>query len=158
MGELPRPHRDILFYYDLRDRLDALQRGKPWKWAEVRVDVVVWKHGKSTLILEQTSANNFLRLVSYHIAVPTTWPGILLIISHSLRLPKGQAQKFTTLHTLIAGFDFPTMQVRISLQSSAFTCRSIQTKRAIQSSTILPTQQKDMVWPTAGQKFVSISA
>ncbi|KAH0840716.1 hypothetical protein AYO21_00630 [Fonsecaea monophora] len=41
MNDIPQPYRDVLFYFALRDRLDALQKGKRWKWAEVRCDIVV---------------------------------------------------------------------------------------------------------------------
>lgn len=41
MGELPKPARDILFYYGLRDEMTRLQCGKSWKWAEVRCDMVI---------------------------------------------------------------------------------------------------------------------
>lgn len=41
MGELPEPYRSELFYFALRDELNRLQKGKPWKWAEVRCDIVV---------------------------------------------------------------------------------------------------------------------
>ncbi|KAL1963162.1 hypothetical protein VTN77DRAFT_8595 [Rasamsonia byssochlamydoides] len=40
-GELPQPWRDQLFYFALRDGLNALQQGKKWQWAEVRCDIVV---------------------------------------------------------------------------------------------------------------------
>jgi hypothetical protein len=40
-NEIAKPYRDELFYYALRDRLDQLQKGKRWQWAEIRCDVVV---------------------------------------------------------------------------------------------------------------------
>ena len=40
MGELSDPHRGELFYYVLRDEFNRVQKGKQWKWAEVRCDVV----------------------------------------------------------------------------------------------------------------------
>lgn len=41
MNEIPQPYRDELFYFALRDRLNVLQKGKRWNWAEVRCDIVV---------------------------------------------------------------------------------------------------------------------
>lgn len=41
MGELPDEYRNVLFYYVLRDEFNRMQRGKKWKWAEVRCDMVV---------------------------------------------------------------------------------------------------------------------
>lgn len=41
MCDAPQPWHDELFYYVLRRELDHMQKGKPWKWAEVRCGMVV---------------------------------------------------------------------------------------------------------------------
>lgn len=41
MCDAPQPWHDDLFYYVLRRELDRMQKGKSWKWAEVRCDMVV---------------------------------------------------------------------------------------------------------------------
>ncbi|KAF2137357.1 uncharacterized protein K452DRAFT_278583 [Aplosporella prunicola CBS 121167] len=41
MNTLPEPARSELFYYVIRDELTQRQKGKAWKWAEVRCDMIV---------------------------------------------------------------------------------------------------------------------
>ncbi|KAH7065117.1 hypothetical protein B0J12DRAFT_613154 [Macrophomina phaseolina] len=65
MGELPKPARDILFYYGLRDELTRLQRGKSWNWAEVRCDMVVGFVPNSNPYNIVALFTNFLSLYKY---------------------------------------------------------------------------------------------
>lgn len=72
MCDKPQPWHDELFYYVLRRELDRMQKGKAWKWAEVRCDLVVSSPRPLAAAFSHVADRYAARSASCPTATPTT--------------------------------------------------------------------------------------